>query len=98
MKLNIQFVCFPYINTVYPPGIHRYDFQGVNIGELISELCGREEEQFNKDLIDSRTGKLDSSMQLIINSKFINFKDKQKLQTILHEGDNVKFLRLLAGG
>jgi sulfur carrier protein ThiS len=96
MNIKIEFIGFPVIYDIFPEGPHPYAFAGETLGELIQDLCERNEVRVRESLLNGRTGAMDPTIQVTINRKFI-LKDEIPRQKI-EEGDRVSFLKLLAGG
>lgn len=96
MNIKIEFIGFPVIYDLFSEGPHPYDFPGKTLPELIQNLIDRNEVRVKETLLDRRTGALDPAIQITINRKFI-LKEQMSRQKI-EEGDQVTFLKLLAGG
>ncbi len=96
MNIRIEFIGFPVIYDLFPEGSHAYCFSGNTISRLAEDLIGRYGERLKEALLDAGTGKMDPTIQIRINGEFV-LKDDVPHQEIL-EGDQVTFLKLLAGG
>jgi sulfur carrier protein ThiS len=96
MNIKIEFIGFPVIYDIFPEGPHPYAFTGETLLELIGDLIARHEKRVKESLLDGRTQALDPAIQVTINRKFI-LKEQMSGQKI-EEGDQVTFLKLLAGG
>lgn len=96
MKINIEFIGFPVIYDLFPEGSHAYPFPGDTILQLVDDLIARHGERMKDALLDPGTRKMDPTIQVRINGRFV-LRDVISGQRI-QEGDHVAFLKLLAGG
>jgi sulfur carrier protein ThiS len=98
MKINIriEFIGFPVIYDLFPKGFHSYSLAGRTLPQLIDDLITRHDSRVKESLLDAGTNSLDPTIQVMINQKFIP-QDQIQDQKI-EEGDDITFLKLLAGG
>jgi len=96
MIIKIEFIGFPVIYDLFPEGAHPYSFSGRTIPQLGEDLIDKHGQRFAEALLDARTKKMDPTIQIRINGKFILTDEIQTHE--IHEGDHVTFLKLLAGG
>ncbi|MEM2896289.1 MAG: MoaD/ThiS family protein [Candidatus Bathyarchaeia archaeon] len=66
------------------------------INNLIEELSNRFERSFKEKIIDSKTGKLQQHVIILVNGREITFL--KGLETVLNENDEVAFIPPFAGG
>jgi len=96
MNIKIEFIGFPVIYDLFPEGSHPYTLPGDTLSQLIKNLVAHNDPRVKESLLDPGTNSLDPTIQIMVNKK-LTPKDqiqKQKMQ----EGDQVTFLKLLAGG
>ena len=96
MNIKIEFIGFPVIYDLFPEGGHTYPFSGNTIRQLVGALIDKQGQRLKEALLDAGTDKMDPTIQVRINGKFI-LRDEIPQQEI-QEGDQVTFLKLLAGG
>lgn len=96
MNIKIEFIGFPVIYDIFPEGPHPYAFPGETIPELIQSLVERNGTRVKESFLDPRTQMLDPAIQVMINKKFLPKEEIPSRR--IDEGDNVTFLKLLAGG
>jgi sulfur carrier protein ThiS len=96
MNIKIEFIGFPVIYDLFPEGNHAYSLNGNTISGLAEDLISQHGQRVKEALLDAGTGKMDPTIQVRINGKFI-LRDEIPQQEI-REGDQVTFLKLLAGG
>jgi sulfur carrier protein ThiS len=96
MNIKIEFIGFPVIYDLFPAGGHTYSFSGNSIPQLGEDLITKHGQRLQEALLDARTNKIDPTIQIRINGKFILSDEIQTHE--IHEGDHVTFLKLLAGG
>jgi hypothetical protein len=96
MNIKIEFIGFPVIYDLFPEGGHPFSFSGNSIPQLAEDLIDKHGQRLKDAFLDARTKKMDSTIQIRINEKFI-LTDQIRTHEI-HEGDHVTFLKLLAGG
>ena len=92
----IEFIGFPVIYDLFPDGTHAYSFSGKTIPQLVKDLIGRHGRGLAEALLETGTQKMDPTIQMRINGSFI-LKEEISNQEI-RQGDQVTFLKLLAGG
>jgi sulfur carrier protein ThiS len=96
MNIKIEFIGFPIIYDLFPEGGHAYSFSENTIPHLIGDLIDKHGQRLEDALLDAGTKKMDPTIQVRINGKFI-LRDEIP-QREIREGDSVTFLKLLAGG
>jgi sulfur carrier protein ThiS len=96
MNIRIEFIGFPVIYDIFPEGPHPLVFPGETLPELIQSLVEQKGVRVKESLLDPGTQSLDPAIQIMINRKFLP-KEEIPLRRI-EEGDQVTFLKLLAGG
>jgi len=96
MIIKIEFIGFPVIYDLFPEGTHPYCLSGKTIPELLEELIAGYGQRLKESLLDIGTNKMDPTIQVRINGKFILKEEIWREE--IREGDRVAFLKLLAGG
>jgi hypothetical protein len=96
MNIQIEFIGFPVIYDLFPEGSHAYSFSGNMVPELTEVLIDRHGQRLREALLDAGTGRMDPTIQIRINGKFLLKDDIPRRE--IREGDHVTFLKLLAGG
>jgi sulfur carrier protein ThiS len=96
MNIKIEFIGFPVIYDLFPEGGHTYSFAGDSIPQLVEDLIAQYGQRLKDAFLDAGTNKMDPTIQMRINGKFILTDEIQTYE--IHEGDHVTFLKLLAGG
>ena len=96
MFIRLEFIGFPLIYDLFPEGSHPYILRGKSLVQLIEDLVAHENLRVRESLLDPGTGTIDPTIQIMINRKLIP-KDQTQHQQI-EEGDQITFLKLLAGG
>lgn len=96
MKIGIEFVGFPVIYDLFPQGVHPYTLTGDTLLELVDDLICRNGSRLREALLDPGTQKLDPTIQIRINAKFISGDEIPQRKIV--DGDHITFFRLLAGG
>jgi len=96
VEIMIEFIGFPVIYDLFPDGTHAYSFSGKTIPQLVEDLIGRHGRGLAEALLEAGTQKMDPTIQIRINGSFI-LKEEISNQEI-RQGDQVTFLKLLAGG
>ncbi len=71
------------------------DFSGETVDDLIEYLIRRYGRKAKQALYD-RSGELDPVVQILLNGE--RWVTHDRLDTVLHDGDDVMFMLLLAGG
>jgi len=96
MNIKIEFIGFPVIYDLFPEGPHPHAVPGDTLSQLISDLIAHSDPRVKESLLDPRTKSLDPTIQIMVNKGLIP-KDQIERKKI-REGDEVTFLKLLAGG
>jgi sulfur carrier protein ThiS len=96
VNIRLEFIGFPIIYDLFPEGQHPYSFPGRTLPGLIEDLVAHEDPRVKESLLDPGTKSLDPTIQIMINRKLIP-KEKISEQKV-EEGDQVTFMKLLAGG
>jgi len=96
MNIKIEFMGFPVIYDIFPEGPHPYAFPGETLPELIQSLIERNGVRVKEALLDARTQSLDPAIQIMVNRKFLPKEEIPSRR--IEEGDQITFLKLLAGG
>lgn len=96
MYIRLEFIGFPVIYDLFPEGSHPYILPGDALVQLIENLAAHEDLRVKESLLEPETGTIDPTIQIMINRKLIP-KDQIQNQKI-EEGDQITFLKLLAGG
>jgi hypothetical protein len=96
MNIKIEFIGFPVIYDLFPEGGHTYPFSGNTIPQLVGALIDKQGQRLKEALLDAGKNKMDPTIQMRINGKFILADEMQTYE--IHEEDQVTFLKLLAGG
>jgi MoaD family protein len=71
------------------------EFAGKTINDLIEHLIARYGRKARQALYD-REGQLDPVVQILLNGE--RWVTHDRLDTLLHDGDDVRFMLVLAGG
>ena len=96
MNIEIQFTGFPLLFDIYQEGFHSYAFSGSTLCELIEDLVERFGDRVRESIYDPRTQTLDPTIQIVLNKEeYVNYDLYFRK---IEEGDQVTFLKLLAGG
>jgi len=96
MNIQIEFIGFPLIYDLFPEGLHPFSFSGNRLMQLLEDLIARHGARVKESLSDPGKNSLDPAIQIMINKKLI-LKNKISEQRI-EEGDQITFMKLLAGG
>ena len=96
MNLKIEFIGFPVIYDLFPEGGHPYSFPGNSIPQLAEDLIAKHGQRLKEALLEAGTKGMDPTIQVRINGKFI--LKEEICREEVREGDQVAFLKLLAGG
>lgn len=96
MDINIEFIGFPTIYDLFPGGAHPYTLRGETLLQLMEDLIERNDERLRESLLDPGTKSLDPTIQIIINGRPVP-RDQMRVRRI-EEGDQITFMKLLAGG
>ncbi|NIM97211.1 MAG: hypothetical protein GTO24_03710 [candidate division Zixibacteria bacterium] len=94
--IEIVFVGFPRIYDFLKRDRIRYSFSGRTLKDLIDDLLVQYGQHVEESFWDERVNGLDPSIQIMINEKHVRSADPQNVE--LSQGDQVTFLKLLAGG
>ena len=94
--IHIVFVGFPKIYDFFQKDHIYYLFSGHTLKDLIEDLLVQYGKQIKESFWDESVKGLDPSIQIAINEKYVESTDLQNVE--LSQGDQVTFLRLLAGG
>jgi sulfur carrier protein ThiS len=81
---------------LFPEGSHSYRFPGDKLRQLVDDLIARHDSRVKESLLDPGKESLDPTIQVMVNQKLVP-KDQIQYQKI-EEGDQITFLKLLAGG
>jgi len=96
MNIKIEFIGFPVIYDLFPEGPHPHTLPGDTLSQLIGDLVAHSDPRVKESLLDPGAKTLDPAIQIMVNKELIP-KDQIERQKI-QEGDQVIFLKLLAGG
>ena len=96
MNIQLEFIGFPVIYDLFPAGSHSYALSGDTLARLIEDLAVHEDPRVQESILDPGRGTIDPTIQIMINQKLVP-KDQIQCQKI-GEGDQITFLKLLAGG
>ena len=96
MNIKIEFIGFPVIYDLFPEGTHSYPLPGDTLSQLIENLVAHSDPRVKESLLDPGTESLDPTIQIMFNRKLVS-KDQIQKQKV-REGDQVTFMKLLAGG
>jgi sulfur carrier protein ThiS len=96
VNIRLEFIGFPMIYDLFPEGSHSYTLSGDMLAQLIETLAAHEDPRVQESILDPGRGAIDPTIQIMINQKLIP-KDQIQSQKI-GEGDQITFLKLLAGG
>jgi molybdopterin converting factor small subunit len=94
--IEIVFVGFPTIYDLFKKDRIHYSFSGHTLKDLVEDLLVQYGQQIKESFWDESVKGLDPSIQIVINEKYVQSADLRYVE--LSEGDQVTFLRLLAGG
>ena len=96
MNIQIEFMGFPTIYDLFPEGPHPYSFEGSTLAELVKDLVAGHDPRVGESLLEGKTKVLDPTIQITINRRFVLREEVSSRK--IEEGDQVVFLKLLAGG
>lgn len=96
MNIKIEFIGFPVIYDLFPVGPHPYPLPGDTLSQLIENLIAHSDPRVKESLLDPGMESLDPTIQIMVNRKLVP-KDQIQEQKV-REGDQVTFMKLLAGG
>ena len=94
--IEIVFVGFPTIYDLFQKDRIHYLFSGRTLKDLIEELMVQYGQPVKESFWDNSLNRLDPCIQIVINEKYVQSADLRNVE--LSEGDQVTFLKLLAGG
>ena len=95
-KIEVKFVGFPAVYDFFKGSSIQYTFRGETLTNLIDELIAYYGEILKKSFMIIRTQSMDPTIQATVNGVYI--KRKKFGSHLIKEGDQVSFLRLMAGG
>ena len=96
MNIRLEFIGFPVIYDLFPEGSHSYTTAGNTLAQLLEDLAAHEDPRVKESLLDPTLETIDPTIQVMVNQKLVQ-KDQIQNQKI-EEGDQITFLKLLAGG
>jgi hypothetical protein len=96
MNIEIQFTGFPLLFDIFQNKWHDYVFSGGTLSELIEDLVECFGDPVRESIYDPQTQTLDPAVQIILNKK--EYVHHAVFSRKVEEGDQVSFLKLLAGG
>ena len=94
MKVNLK-VLLPALAEVIGSKELEVDFAGQTVNDLIAHLVARFGRKARQALYDQK-GELDPVLQVLLNGK--EWVTRDRLDTTLHDGDNVMLVMMMAGG
>jgi len=94
--IEIVFVGFPKIYDFFQRDRIRYSFSGRTLKDLIDDLLVQYGQRVKESFWDERVNGLDPCIQIMINEEYVRGADPRNVE--LSQGDQVTFLKLLAGG
>ena len=96
IQIEILFTGFPKIYDFFSRSRITYVFSGETVLDLVQDLIAHYGKPVMGALLDERTQRLDPTIQVRINEKYVRGEDLGRQG--IEQGDKVIFLRLLAGG
>jgi sulfur carrier protein ThiS len=96
INIEIVFMGFPKIYDFFLRDRVRHSFSGKTLSDLVENLITQYGEPIRRSLLEERTQKLDPTIQVRVNGNYVKREDFDR--QIIEDGDNIIFLRLLAGG
>ena len=96
MNIEIQFTGFPLLFDIFQDELHHYVFSGSTLFELIEDLVERFGDRVRGSIYDPQTQTLDPTIQIVLNKE--EYFNHNLYSGEIEEGDQVTFLKLLAGG
>jgi hypothetical protein len=96
VQIEILFTGFPKIYDFFSRNRITYTFSGKTVLDLVQDLIAHYGEPVMGALLEERTQRLDPTIQVRINEKYVKGEDLGRQG--IEQGDKVLFLRLLAGG
>jgi MoaD family protein len=94
MKVNLKLL-LPTLPEVIGRKEFELEFGGETIGDLIDHLAVQYGPKAEQALYDKK-GKLDPVIQVLLNGE--TWIDHDQLDTVLHDGDSVILMMMMAGG
>ncbi len=94
VKVNVKFSAM--IKNVTDADAATIDVNGETVNDLLAALIRRYGAQFEKRVIDEKTGKLRRFINVFVNGRDI--RNLQGLGTKLKDGDEVRLIPTVAGG
>jgi molybdopterin converting factor small subunit len=94
MKVHLK-ILLPVLPEVIGSKELQVEFAGDTINDLIEHLIARYGQKARQALYD-RNGQLDPVIQILLNGE--QWVTHDRLDTVLHEGDDVMLALMLAGG
>ena len=95
-SVEIELVGFPILYDFLKSDRIRHIFSGHTLKDLIEDLFHNYGEKIKETFWDRRIDRLDPTIQVMINGKFVKASDPQSVE--ISKDDHVTFFRLLAGG
>ena len=96
MKINIRgFLTFR--NVMEAQAVFDYDGDSLTVDDLLYELSDRYGEDFRNMIFDPETNGLSRHIRILVNGRHYS-QLPGKLNTQLHEGDDISLFPPLAGG
>jgi sulfur carrier protein ThiS len=95
-SVEIKLVGFPTLYDFFGGDCIQHIFSGHTLKDLIEELFHKYGNEISDDFWDKRIDRLDPTIQVVINGKFVETSNPQSVE--ISKDDHVTFLRLLAGG
>ncbi|UCF85867.1 MAG: MoaD/ThiS family protein [Desulfobacteraceae bacterium] len=95
-SVEIKLVGFPTLYDFLKSDRIQHVFSGHTLKDLIEDLFHKYGEKIRDTFWDQRIDRLDPTIQVIINGKFVEASNPQSVE--IFKDDHVSFLRLLAGG
>lgn len=93
---EIRFLGFPVLYDQLEGESIQIDFVGRTLEDLIRDLLSRHGESIREALWDMAIDGLDPSIQIAVNGKFVEARNANNIE--VDKGDQITFMRLLAGG
>jgi len=94
MKVNLK-VFLPALPEALGRKELEVEFAGQTVNDLIEHLVARYGRQAKQALL-TRQGKLDPVVQVLLNGE--EWVTHDRLDTVLHDGDDVALMMMMAGG
>lgn len=94
MRVNLQ-VLLPALPEAIGGKELEVEFAGETVNDLLAHLVARYGRKARQALYDEK-GELDPVVQVLLNGK--EWVPHDRLDTVLHNGDHIAFLLMIAGG